>query len=81
MISGIISAPDIHHGGDDHIVPATNATRITADLTAQGVSTDSYTYAGADHGFGSIGNDPAANAAARALSKSRTLAFFARHLI
>ncbi|VTR91656.1 dienelactone hydrolase : Putative uncharacterized protein OS=Rhodopirellula baltica (strain SH1) GN=RB4286 PE=4 SV=1: DLH [Gemmata massiliana] len=75
-----LTAAEVHHGGDDHIVPATNATRITTDLTAQGVSTDSYSYTGADHGFGSIGNDPAANAAARSLSKSRTLAFFARHL-
>lgn len=80
VAGSLLTVAEIHHGDDDHVVSYSNATQIIADLTAQGVATDLYTYPDADHGFGSFGNRPSANVVTRTQSKTRTLAFFATHL-
>ena len=68
----------IHHGKRDNLVGfEANANRIDLALRSTGAVTELCGYDGAGHGF--VGNDPA-NANARALSKSRAIAFFEAHL-
>ncbi|MBX9581833.1 MAG: dienelactone hydrolase family protein [Gemmataceae bacterium] len=71
------SHAELHHGDADRLVASSDATAIDATLRAEGVATHLDTYPGANHGF--VGGDPD-NTAARARSKSATLAFFAAHL-
>jgi len=75
---GSVPHAQIHHGTLD--TPPTefaNATAIETILKLEGPDVTLFPYTGATHGF--AGTD-AANAGAAALSKTRTVAFFARCL-
>ena len=78
---GAAGSPDLRaqiHGRADTLVPLSdNATRIEQQLRAAGALTECWDYDGATHGF--PGAD-AANSKARALSRTRTIAFFREHL-
>lgn len=77
--AGHVPKAELHHGKADEL-PATkfpNALQIESTLKAEGTDTTLFPYHGAVHGF--IGDDDN-NKNARALSKTRVLAFVAAHL-
>lgn len=68
----------IHHGKADSFVPINlNASRIKADLVAEGATVTVNYHPGANHGF--HGDDPE-NRAARKTSLDETVRFFIDHL-
>lgn len=77
--AGRVPHVQIHHGEEDHS-PAThfaNAAAIEAILTLEKSVVTVFPYKGAGHGFAARDK---ANMDASALSKTRTLSFFAAHL-